>query len=151
GGASFPDFSSTAGLTLGGACAPVTTADGRVLRLTPSLRSQSGSAFASVTVDPRTFSTAFAFRLSATEGLADSKSEIGGDGLVFVVQAPSASLGRPASGLGIQGVMPSVAVEFDTWDNDAAGFPDVADPSSNHIGVDINGNVMSVLTTEISP
>jgi hypothetical protein len=148
---SFPDFSRTTGLTLGGSCAAVTTIDGRVLRLTSAMPLQSGSAFASVTVDSRSFSTAFAFKLSSPDGLQDPAGEVGGDGIVFAIQSKSASLGGTGGGLGIEGVKPSVAVEFDTWKDDVTQFPMVADPSSNHIGVDINGNVMSVVTAEITP
>jgi MYXO-CTERM domain-containing protein len=151
GTSTYLDFSTTTGLTLRGNAAAVTTVDGHVMRLTAALPSQDGSVFASVTVDPSAFSTAFAFKLSNPGGVTDPASGQGGDGFVFVVESPSSSLGAQGGGLGIEGVMPSVAVEFDTWKNPAPGFPDINDPSSNHIGVDVNGDVTSVITAEVSP
>src|SRR5215831_6928904 len=41
----FPDFSSTAGLTFVGAANTTTTSDGAVLRVTPASGSQSGAAY----------------------------------------------------------------------------------------------------------
>jgi hypothetical protein len=42
-------------------------------------------------------------------------------------------------------------VEFDTWDNDCAEYPNVCDPSSHHVGVDLDGDVHSVVTANVSP
>jgi MYXO-CTERM domain-containing protein len=71
---------------------------------------------------------------------------MGADGVTFTIQTVSASLGSAGGGLGIGGVSPSVAIEFDTYENDAASFPRIADPSSFHIGVDLNGNMKSAAT-----
>lgn len=111
----YPDFSSSAGLTLNGAA---TTVDNGidpepVLRLVPAATSQSGSAFGSATVNAATFSTYFEFRITEPGGIFDG-FQTGADGLVFVVQPVSSSIGGAGGGLGYQGISPSVGVEFDT-------------------------------------
>jgi hypothetical protein len=148
----YDSFASTVGLTLGGT-AEATPVDGvEVLRLTLDAKQESSYAFASQAVPIESFSTAFAFRLSDPGGEADPNGHVGGDGFTFAIQPLGAKLGGDlGSGLGISGVDPSVAVEFDTWDNDCAEYPSVCDPSSNHIGVDIDGDVHSVVTANVSP
>ena len=147
----YAGFAETKGITLSGDTATAKTSDGTVLRLTPATGGDTGSAFASQTVDTNSFSTAFSFRLSDPGGEADPNNHVGADGITFAVQPISASLGGCGEGLGIGGVSPSVAVEFDTWDDDCAEYPDVCDPSSNHIGVDVDGDVHSKKTANVSP
>lgn len=133
----YNDFSDTSGLTLNGSATTTTTSDGTVLRLTPASTGQSGSAFSSVTVNAATFSTAFQFRITSPGGtIFDCNTEAGADGIVFVAQAVSSSIGGGGLGIGYAGISPSVGVEFDTWCNGANN-----DPSSNHLGIDINGVV----------
>jgi hypothetical protein len=134
---SFPHFSTTTGLTLNGNATPVSTSDGAVLRLASADYWQSGSAFSTVTVNASTFSTHFRFRISDRGGtLFDDNTVVGADGLVFVVQPVSASIGGAGEGIGYEGISPSVGVEFDTWHNSYNN-----DPDSNHLGIDLNGNV----------
>lgn len=138
----FNDFSNTAQLDLNGNAAVTTTADGKVLRVTPALGSQSGSAFSLATVNAATFSTYFTFRITSPGGsLFDCNSSgpgsgVGADGLVFAAQSISSSVGGGGQGIGYAGIGNSVGVEFDTWCNGANN-----DPSSNHVGIDINGSV----------
>jgi len=133
----FTDFSSTAGLTLNGSAAPVVTGDGPVLRLTPATTSQGGSAFSSATINAAEFSSYFRFRITDPGGtLFDDNPETGADGLVFVVQSVSSSLGGVGEGIGYKGIPDSVGVEFDTWHNSYNN-----DPNSNHLGIDTNGVV----------
>lgn len=134
---SYNGFADTTGLTLNGQATTVTTADGTVLRLTPALPSRAGSAFSSAQVDSTDFSTYFEFRITSPGGtLFDGNTETGADGIVFVVQPVSSSLGAAGQGIGYGGISPSVGVEFDTWHNSANN-----DPNSNHLGIDLNGNV----------
>lgn len=134
---SFADFSNAATMTLNGAAAVATTSDGQVLRLTGAGPSQSGSAFNSATINAASFSTFFSFRISEFGGATfDCNTRSGADGLVFVVQNVSASIGGIGSGLGYEGVDKSVGVEWDTWCNGANN-----DPSSNHLGINTNGTV----------
>lgn len=130
---SFPDFSNVAGLTLNGAATAVNTVDGTVLRLTPAASFQSGSAFSTTQIAlgaGSTFSTFFQFRISDPAGLAPA------DGFAFVLQTVDDGVGSTGGGLGFQGISPSVAVEFDTFDN-APAIP--TDPNPNHVAVDTNG------------
>ncbi len=139
----FDGFADTTGLTLSGSAQVLATGDGDVIRLA-ARNANSGSVFSSVQIDALQFFTEFSFRITEPGGLADRFGEGGADGLAFVIQNVSASLGGGGGGLGYQGVSPSIAVEFDTWGNSW-------DPSSNHIGISINGNVASVVTADIMP
>jgi hypothetical protein len=116
---------------------------GGVLRVTPAQFSQSGSAF-STTLIPlgagASFSTFFSFRISG--------SAFGGaDGIVFVVQPVSSTVGGSGGGIGYSGISNSLGVEFDTWDNGTAA----GDPNASHVGFDLNGSVNSVQTALIAP
>lgn len=133
----FDGFADTSLLTINGDALPVVTGDGIVLRLTPAQSNQAGSTFATEPVDATTFSSHFRFRITQPGGaLFDCNTETGADGIVFVVQAVSAGVGGLGQGIGYQGILKSTGVEFDTWCN--AGNND---PSSNHIGININGVV----------
>jgi hypothetical protein len=147
----FGDFSDTSLLTLNGSAATTTTADGTVLRLTPASGGQSGSAFSSATINASNFSTFFSFRITDPGGtIFDCNSEPGADGIVFVAQAVSSSIGGSGLGIGYSGISPSVGVELDTWCNASNN-----DPSSNHLGIDLNGVVNhgpgSPFTANVSP
>jgi hypothetical protein len=142
----FDDFSSTAGLTLNGSATTTVTSDGTVLRLTPAVGSQAGSAFSSVTINAATFSSFFEFRITDPGGtLFDGNTETGADGLVFVAQSVSSSIGGIGQGIGYEGINHSVGVEFDTWHNSVYN-----DPNSNHLGVDANGNMVSLTTVNVA-
>lgn len=147
----FPDFSSLAGLQRNGSAAtianPVTTGDGKVLRLTDSL-SQSGSAFSTTPItllNQNSFSSYFSFRISNPQGISDSDGQ-GADGIVFVVQTVANNVGGSGGGIGYQGIARSVGIEFDTWNN---GSWD--DNNGNHLGIDVAGNIDSVIQTPITP
>jgi len=133
----FDDFSDLSSLTLNGTAAKTTTTDGAVLRLARALGNQSGSAFSTQTINGATFSTYFRFRISNPGGVPwDDNPDPGADGLVFVSQPVSASLGGAGHAIGYGGISPSVGVEFDTWHNSWNH-----DPDSNHLGIDLNGIV----------
>jgi len=142
----FTSFKDISSLTLSGNAQQVETNDGWVLRLTPAKGAQNGSAFGTTTVSAAQFYSSFAFRLSEPGGTApDSNGRLGADGFTFAIQRVSASLGSRGGGLGIEQVSPSVAIEFDTYRN-----ADYKDPSSNHIGIDIDGVVMSIATVDVT-
>jgi hypothetical protein len=142
---SFNDFSDTTGLTLNGSATPASTNDGMVLRLVPAVAAKSGSVFSSATVHAADFSTAFSFRITSPGGATDAQGQQGADGFVFVVQPVSSSIGGAGSGLGYSGINPSVGVEFDLYFNGAS------DTSTNHLGIDLNGNVNSVVAVHVTP
>jgi gliding motility-associated-like protein len=58
----------------------------------------------------------------------------GADGIVFGLQPVSTSIGQAGGGMGFSGVSPSLAVEFDTWQNPS-------DPAQDHIAIIKNGEL----------
>lgn len=60
----------------------------------------------------------------------------GADGIAFVFQPISTSLGVSGGGLGYQGISPSLSVEFDSYQN-----PNYSDPFYDHMAIIRNGNV----------
>lgn len=62
--------------------------------------------------------------------------ENGADGLVFGFQPVSTSIGQAGEGIGFQGVVPSIGLELDTYQN----F-NLEDPSFDHIALIANGNL----------
>jgi hypothetical protein len=135
----YTDFSSVAGLQINGHAEQV----GPVLRLTPATTSRAGSAFTTTTVDlgsSNSFSTYFQFRITDSGGSSDLDGP-GADGIVFVVQTVSNNVGAVGGQIGYGGIAPSLGVEFDTWPNS-----EYSDPNGNHVGINLNGNVVSVET-----
>ncbi len=61
----------------------------------------------------------------------------GADGIVFVLQPVSTSLGSTGEGIGFGGIVPSVGVTIDTYQN----FND-DDPAYDHIAIQANGDVV---------
>ncbi len=55
------------------------------------------------------------------------------------------NVGGLGGGIGYDGINNSIAVEFDTWNNGS-----IDDFSSNHIGIDVNGNIDSVVLAEVT-
>jgi hypothetical protein len=130
----YVDFSSTAGLQINGSA----TQNGSKLRLTPAAFGQGGSAFSTTTIplaSNASFSTVFSFEIHGRGGLGG-----GADGITFTVQTNASNVGGAGGGIGYAGIDNSVAVEFDTFDNSEPG-------ASNHVGVDVDGNMTSVATT----
>ncbi|HEY6082616.1 MAG TPA: L-type lectin-domain containing protein, partial [Chitinophagaceae bacterium] len=58
----------------------------------------------------------------------------GADGIVFILQPVSTSLGAVGGGLGFQGIRPSVGVTIDTYQNLSDN-----DPAYDHIAIQTNG------------
>ena len=129
----FPNFSSVANLTLNGSAAQ----SGTVLRLTPALTFQDGSAWFN-TAQPvaGAFSTTFTFQLSGT-------STYTADGFAFLIQNSAlTALGPSNDGCGLGfgdsstgctptdsgGIPQSLAIEFDTYQN-------ADDPNNNHVAI----------------
>ncbi len=98
-----------------------------LVNLTPNLPNQSGSAYVKTPMtltSTTSFAAHFRFRLYPNTG------GTGGSGLAFVLQNKSLTAGSGSGGgLGLNGVTPSVAVEFDTA-QDVVG-----DPNANHVAI----------------
>lgn len=138
----FSNFSSITDLKLNGNAAQAVN----ILRLTPALANQAGSAFFNTpfTIDSNTsFQTRFQFRLHGGSGSS------GADGFIFMLQNSAAganALGEYGGSLGYDDASPiagipitkSLAIEFDTykssWDN-----------NNNHVALVRNGNVATAL------
>jgi hypothetical protein len=134
---SYPDFSSTDGLTLNGDAG---TADS-LLRLTPDEAGQTGTAWTDekVVATGKSFKTRFEYEV-ASGGIA-------ADGLAFVVQNEgSEALGGSGHEIGYGGLEKSVEVELDYYPN-----TDEADPPFGHVGVMKKGNANRHLKLEGPP
>ena len=131
----YPDFNSTAGLTLNGNAAAVAP----VLRVTPSATGMKGSALTSTPVAVNgTFETNFAFQITA---LAAG----GADGMTFVIEndprgATALGDGGTELGYGHETINPptnaisnSLVVEIDTWLS-------TGDLSANEVSVQTGGS-----------
>lgn len=145
---SYADFSDLSDFQLNGSTALISnpTADNS-LRLTNAL-SQSGSAFLTNTIslnNQASFSASFDFRITNPLGISDGDGQ-GADGIVFVVQTVSNTAGGSGGGIGYQNLPNSVGVEFDTWNN--GGWDD---NDGNHAGINLNGNIDSVVQKSVAP
>jgi ABC-type transport system substrate-binding protein len=128
----YPGFSSAPKLAVLGDAAIV----GGVLRLTPADFSQSGVAWHGSKVDVADgFVSDFDFRMTDMGGLGDGDGA-GADGFTFAIQNTAvAATGSIGGGLGYDGLLNSLVVEFDTYDNG----PGSGDPNGNHVSVHTRG------------
>ncbi len=96
-------------------------------RLTPDANGQSGSVW---NLNQINLNNPFDFYFDVYLGCNDG----GADGLAFVLQPVSTTIGSAGGGLGYAGIAPSIAVEIDTYQNSG-------DPSYDHIAIMRNGDV----------
>ena len=101
---------------------------GNVFQLTPAINTQAGSVWNNIMID---LNQPFSFDVDVFLGCNGG----GADGIAFVLQPVSTSLGSTGGGIGYQSISPSFAVEFDTWLNN--GY---SDPWYNHAAIQKNGN-----------
>ena len=59
----------------------------------------------------------------------------GADGIVFILQPNSTSIGTYGEGLGFRGITPSVGIPLDTYRN-------ADDPIYDHISIQLNGDIL---------
>ncbi len=64
------------------------------------------------------------------------KDELGADGIVFVFHPKRVRVGYAGEGMGFAGLVPSLGIELDTWENDH-----LLDPTEDHIAVLQDGRV----------
>jgi len=97
-------------------------------QLTDAQMWQGGSVWQSTKIDLR---NSFDFSFNIYAGCIDAD---GADGLVFMLQPLSTSLGASGGGIGFGGVAPSVGIVLDTWQNATDN-----DPAFDHISIQANG------------
>ena len=97
--------------------------------LTPASFTQAGSVWNGTKIN---LNNLFDFSFNVYLGCQDVN---GADGIVFILQPNSTSLGSTGEGLGFIGITPSVGISLDTWQN----F-NLNDPAYDHISIQINGN-----------
>lgn len=108
--------------------------------LTQNFGNQSGSVWNNSRIN---LSQSFAFTFDVFLGCNDG----GADGIAFVMQPISTSVGSSGGGMGVQGINPSVAVTMDTYQNSS---PD-SDPFYDHIAIQLNGDVNHANVNTITP
>lgn len=136
----FVDFSNVSELNLYGVSSATSTTDGAVIRLVDANPHQAGGVYTKTQQSINQFSTLFKVKVSNAGGTVDNcNSEVGGDGMTFVLSKNIPSLGGSGGGLGYAGLAESFAVEMDNHCD-----REFADPNSSHLGLIQNGVVKHV-------
>ena len=89
---------------------------------------QGGSVWQSNKID---LNNSFDFSFNVYLGCTDAD---GADGIAFILQPLSTSLGVSGGGMGFSGVSPSIGILLDTWQNTEDN-----DPAFDHISIQANG------------
>jgi gliding motility-associated-like protein len=106
--------------------------------VTPNSSWQLGSIWNNTPID---LNDDFDIQFSMNLGNQDGN---GADGIVFVMQQQGTNaLGTAGSGLGFQGLSPSIGIEFDTFQNNIPNDPlnNSSDPNTDHMAIFKNGIV----------
>ena len=98
--------------------------------LTKDQNNQSGSVW---NINKINLTQPFEFYFDVYLGCRDTD---GADGLVFVLQPISTSVGSVGGGLGYQGINPSIGIAIDTWQNSNDN-----DPVYDHLAIHKNGDI----------
>lgn len=99
--------------------------------LTPAQFTQAGSVWNSNKIN---LNNPFDFWFNVYLGCVDAN---GADGIVFMLQPISTSIGSTGEGMGFSGISPSIGITLDTWQN----F-NLNDPTYDHISIQANGNAL---------
>jgi gliding motility-associated-like protein len=102
-------------------------------RLTQAVNTQSGSVWNNIKID---LNQSFDFNFDVILSAAGFLNDGGADGIAFVLQPISTSVGTSGGGLGYEGVNPAVGVTIDTYQN-----PNNNDPTYDHIAIQLNGDI----------
>lgn len=106
--------------------------------LTTAGPTQAGSIWSPSTIS---LSNPFDFKARIFLGASDA----GADGMTFVLRQSGTSTGTGGGLLGYGGILNSVAVEIDTWNNGTGG-----DIASDHLGMNSNGVVTHNLVAPVA-
>ncbi len=109
--------------------------------LTQNINAQYGSVWRNERIDLR---LSFDFTFQVFLGCSDVN---GADGLAFVLQPISTSVGTSGGGMGYQNISPAVGVTLDTYQNSAEDN----DPTYDHIAIQLNGNINHAAATTLTP
>jgi len=107
--------------------------------LTPDAFNQSGSVW---NINKINLNEPFDYNFNLFLGCNDGD---GADGIAFVLQPISTSIGAVGGGIGYDGVNPSIGVLIDTWQN----FED-NDPVEDHIAIHKNGFIDHSVMTDVT-
>lgn len=110
--------------------------------LTQNAGGQSGSVWNNTKID---LTQSFDFNFDVFLGALETTVE-GADGIAFVLQPISTSVGGTGSGLGYGGISPAVGVTLDTYQNSS---PD-NDPAYDHIAFQLNGDLNHATANNIA-
>ena len=97
--------------------------------LTPASFTQAGSVWNANKIN---LNNPFDFSFNVFLGCQDVN---GADGIVFMLQPISTSIGSTGEGMGFMGITPSIGISLDTWQN-----LNLNDPLYDHISIQANGN-----------
>lgn len=129
-------FSSTTGLTLDSNGNGAIALQGTALLVTSGANYEAHAIWSSTPVNVQSFTSDFSFQITPASPNAS-------DGFTFTIQnTGSNALGGIGGALGYQGIGKSVAVKFDTFNNDGEG--------ANSIGFYTNGNAPTVPATDLT-
>lgn len=130
----FPWFDYNNKLSLNGAA----FYENNKLRMTSARSNLNSSAWFSIPIPiSKGFTTNFSFKITdGDNNHSYEKSITGADGIAFVIQnfSPMA-LGGTGGGISYDGIPNSLAVEFDTFNDDTTQIINLLDPNGNHIAV----------------
>ncbi len=98
--------------------------------ITPDEFTQSGSIW---NINKINLTQPFEFNFNVFLGCSDA----GADGIAFVLQPISTSVGSTGGGLGYEGIQPSIGIAIDTWVNSENN-----DPGYDHISIHRDGNII---------
>jgi gliding motility-associated-like protein len=98
--------------------------------LTPETLTQSGSVWNANKIN---LNNPFDFWFNVYLGCRDGD---GADGIVFILQPISTSIGTTGGGMGFEGLTPSIGIALDTYQNGLYN-----DPVFDHISIQANGNL----------
>lgn len=130
----FSDPVTVTDLTFNGSARLLTGRNrGSAIWLTPAQDNEAGSVF---TTNSIAFSPSYRFSTFFQFQMTDPSSGGASDGIAFVLQTEGATaLGGKGGYLGYGGITPSIAVEFDTWQN--PGW----DINDNHVAILLDGRI----------
>ena len=110
-------------------------------QLTPDVTNMAGSVWNIYQIDlSQPFDYSFTVNLGCNTGLWT-----GADGMVFALQPISTSIGSAGGQMGLGGVIPSLGVFIDTWQNTSHN-----DPYNDHISINLNGDVVHTSPNNIA-